>query len=161
MTKKNEDQNTQSVQNEQSVSILGQFIKDLSFENPDPIAFLGSENTQPNMNMDVQVTVDNLKKDHFEVVLVLKLTAAHNEKTIFLTELSYSTIVYVNEDAVGAENINPILLVHVPHLSFPFVRAILFNIIRDGGLPAFTIHPIDFAALYEQNIKDKNNSTVQ
>lgn len=161
MTKKNEDQNAPSTQNEQPVSILGQFIKDLSFENPDPIAFLGDKDAQPNMNMDVQVTVHNLKKNHFEVVLILKLTASHNEKTIFLTELSYSTIVHVNEDAVGVENINPILLVHVPHLSFPFVRAILFNIIRDGGLPGFAIHPIDFAALYEQNVKNKDNSTVQ
>lgn len=161
MTKKENNQAEKTVHNEQPVSILGQFIKDLSFENPDPISFLADPSVQPSMNMDVQVDVHNLKQDHYEVVLKLKLTAKHKEKTIFLSELSYSTIVYVNEEVIGKDNINPILLVHVPHLSFPFVRVILFNLIRDGGLPAFAIHPIDFGALYEQNLQGKKDQTIQ
>lgn len=155
---KNENQETPYT--EQAVSILGQFIKDLSFENPDPMIFANST-AQPNINMDVQVNVNNINEEHFEVVLNIKLTATQNEKTVFLAELAYSTIVHVNKNAIDKENINPILLVHIPHLSFPFVRAILFNLIRDGGLPAFTIHPIDFAGLYQQNLESSKQATKQ
>ncbi|MBP9752281.1 MAG: protein-export chaperone SecB [Proteobacteria bacterium] len=144
----------------QPVAILGQFVKDLSFENPDPIAFLAIQDAQPEINMDVNINANGLNDGHFEVVLKVKLTAKHQEKTIFLSELAYSTIAKIDEEAIGKENMGPILMVHIPHLAFPFVRAILYNVIRDGGLPPFAIHPIDFAGMYEQNAKNQENPTI-
>jgi preprotein translocase subunit SecB len=138
----------------QPISILGQFIKDLSFENPDPIAFLAIQDSQPEMNMDVGVNAHALNDGHFEVILKLKIMAKHKEKTIFISELSYSTLAKIDEEAVGKENLSTVLLVHIPHLAFPFMRAILYTLIRDGGLPPFAIHPIDFASMYEQNMKN-------
>jgi preprotein translocase subunit SecB len=146
--------------NDQPVSILGQFVKDMSFENPDPIAFLAIENSQPEMNMDVGVNANALESNHFEVILKIKLTAKHQEKTIFITELSYSTVAKIDVDAIGKEHLEPILLVHIPSLSFPFVRTIVYNTIREGGLPPFAINPIDFALLYEQNQNQINQPTI-
>ncbi|CAO5675279.1 MAG: Protein-export protein SecB [Holosporales bacterium] len=151
---------TIAVNAEQPVTILGQFIKDLSFENPDPISFLALQDAQPEINMDVNINAASLNESHFEIILKVKLTAKHEEKTVFLCELAYSTIAQINEEVVGKENMGPLLMVHIPHLAFPFIRAILYNIIREGGLPPFAIHPIDFAGMYEQNSKNQENHTI-
>ena len=47
--------------------------------------------------------------------------------------------------------LQPFLLIEAPHLLFPFVRRIVADVIRDGGMPPLMIEPIDFAALYQQN----------
>lgn len=146
-------ENTQ--QAAQPVAILGHFIKDMSFENPDPIAVLSTTDTPPQINMDVSVQVNSVNADHFEVVLKLKLKATQKEKTAFLVDLAYSTIVQLDTKAIPQESMNPILLIHIPHLAFPFVRAIIYNVMREGGLPPFNIAPIDFAAMYESQNKQE------
>jgi len=35
---------------------------------------------------------------------------------------------------------------------FPFVRRVLSDIVRDGGFPPFNMDPIDFVALYRQEL---------
>ena len=43
---------------------------------------------------------------------------------------------------------------------FPFARAILADVSRDGGFQPLVLSPIDFAALYQQNV-DKLQSQVK
>ena len=40
------------------------------------------------------------------------------------------------------------LLIEAPHVMFPFVRRIVADVVRDGGMPPFLIEPIDFLSLY-------------
>ncbi|CAO5677652.1 MAG: Protein-export protein SecB [Holosporales bacterium] len=147
---------TQENTQQQPVSILGHFLKDISFENPDPIALISQANVAPQVGMDVGVQVNGLNQDHFEVVLKMKLKATQNEKAAFIVELAHSTIVQIDTNNFPKENMNPLLLVHIPHLAFPFVRTIVYNMMREGGLPPFNIAPIDFAAMYEAQQKDEN-----
>lgn len=144
-------ENTQT----QPVAILGHFLKDISFENPDPIEIISQQNATPQIGMDVGVQVNGLNQDHFEVVLKMKLKAELNEKTAFIVELAHSTIVQVDTKIFPKENMNPLLLVHIPHLAFPFVRTIVYNMMREGGLPPFNIAPIDFSAMYDAQQLDE------
>ena len=88
--------------------------------------------------------------------MILKVEAKSNEKTDFICELTYGALATVN---VPEEHIRPLLLIEVPHLLFPYVRAIIANTTREAGIIPLTLAPIDFAALYrarlEQEAKNK------
>ena len=45
-----------------------------------------------------------------------------------------------------------ILLIQAPHMLFPFVRRIVADVVRDGGMPPLMIEPIDFVALYQARV---------
>jgi len=106
------------------------------------------------MGLDVSVVANGLNEDHFEVVLNTKLSAKQDEKVAFLIELAFSTIVQINKDILTSNQTESVLLVDVPQNAFPFLRAIIYNLMRDGGLPPFNLAPINFEALYQQNKKN-------
>ena len=45
--------------------------------------------------------------------------------------------------------------IECPRLLFPFARAILAEITREGGYPPLMINPIDFTPLYYAELKDR------
>lgn len=45
-----------------------------------------------------------------------------------------------------------ILLIQAPHMLFPFLRRIVSDVVRDGGMPPLMIEPIDFAQLYRSRM---------
>jgi len=127
-----------------------QYIKDLSFESPNPIAaFTNESNAQPNISVSVQAKAANLGGRNFEIVLDFRINATREEKPLFLTELSYAGIVSLGEQ-VEENEAGELLMVEAPRLFFPFARNILSDVIRDGGFPPLMLAPVDFATLYEQ-----------
>ncbi len=54
---------------------------------------------------------------------------------------------------MAAENLEPLLLIECPRIIFPFARRILSDVVRDGGFPLLNIEPIDFAAIYRQQLQ--------
>jgi preprotein translocase subunit SecB len=127
-----------------NLQIVGQYIKDLSFENPGaPAGFTGS----PEMDMGVDLKARPVGPDHYEVVFHLRVKASTEERTLFILELAYGALVRLTnmpEDAVQR-----VLLIQAPHLMFPFARRIVADAVRDGGMPPLVIEPIDFVALYQ------------
>lgn len=134
----------------QLLTAHAQYIKDLSFESPNPIgAFTDESKAQPNISVSVQAKAANLGGRNFEVVLDLRINATREEKPLFLTELSYAGIVSLGEQ-VEESKAGELLMVEAPRLFFPFARNILSDVIRDGGFPPLMLAPVDFATLYEQ-----------
>jgi preprotein translocase subunit SecB len=132
------------------ITVHAQFIKDLSFENPNPIAAFTTENAaQPNISVNVQARVENLGGRNFEVILDIRIDATREKSPLFLTELVYAGIVSLGE-SVAEEDAGALLMVECPRLLFPFARNILADVTRDGGFPPIMLAPVDFAALYEQ-----------
>ncbi|PIZ32231.1 MAG: protein-export chaperone SecB [Alphaproteobacteria bacterium CG_4_10_14_0_8_um_filter_37_21] len=150
--------------NNQPIMILGQFVKDLSFEHPDPLFSLNiPADKQPDMNVDVAINTKPAEQEGlYEVTLGVNVSAKAADKTMFLLELSYSAFVQVDMQAVEKDQLNPVLMINVPHMLFPFVRGIIYNTVREGGLPPLMLNPIDFAAMYEANLqKDKPSSSKE
>ncbi len=159
MTQKEKDNKT-AQQNQPTIQVNGQYIKDLSFEAP-KMPFLLSKQEQPptiSINIDVNASRINEEAKLFAVELVVKINAKIKEETAFLCELTYGAAVTLN---LPAEHVKPVLLIEVPHLLFPFVRAIIANTIQEAGLPPLSLNPIDFAALYRSRMaqEDKQKST--
>lgn len=132
------------------ITIHAQYIKDLSFENPSPIAsFTNETNAQPNISVGIQAKADNLGGRNFEVILEIRIDATREKTPLFVTELTYAGIITLG-DNVGEDEAGPLLMIESPRLLFPFARNILADVTRDGGFPPLMLAPVDFAALYEQ-----------
>src|ERR1700679_557138 len=137
--------NQQPAPSEAPIGVSAQYIKDFSFENPNtPQIFAGlSPQSQPQMNMMVNVQTRGLAERTFEVVLFLKLETSLDGKTAFIAELSYAGIFPLC--AMSEEHFKMLLLIECPRILFPFARQILMDMIREGGFPSVMISPIDFA----------------
>ena len=163
MTEKEMPQNntTTEQENEQTnvaFGIVTQYIKDQSFENPNPIeAFLETQETQPTISIDITANAKKVREGLFEIALDLRAKGSVDEKkTLFIAELTYGAIVAVDETKVPAESVGPLLMVHFPTLLFPFARAIMADMTREGGFPALMLNPIDFGAMYQA--QQQNNT---
>ena len=131
------------------MQILGQFIRDLSFENVVMQKGLIAQEMQP----DVQVTVslDARKRpveNTFEVISKFKVVSKNkaNGDTLFLLELDYGGIFFV--EGVPEDQLHPFLLIECPRMVFPFIRRIISDVTRDGGFPPLNVDNVDFLALY-------------
>ena len=133
-----------------------QYVKDFSFESPSsPDVFLNQPG-QPNVEVAINVVSSKLENNHFEVVLKIAATAKTEDKTIFIVELSYGGIVSSN---VTDENmLHPLVSIEGPRLIFPFARAVVANITREGGFMPLNLNPIDFLALYQQNMQRRQQA---
>lgn len=138
------------------LQILGQFVRDMSFEN---IAAQKALNAQVQPDFVVQVALDARKReaeDQFEVIMKLKVESKTREATpqpIFLMELEYGGIFKVEN--IANEQLHPFLLIECPRMLFPFVRRIVSDVTRDGGYPPLNLDTIDFLALYRQQLAQR------
>ena len=132
---------------------LGQYTKDLSFENPQVPSKLPHMMVKPNINVGVNVNAVTLDKeqDVYEVDITIKVQAEIEESPCFIVELSYASVVQLNN--IDESNKSFVILVEIPRMLFPFARRIIADTVRDGGFPPLYIEPIDFLKLFEKNIQ--------
>ena len=133
--------------------INAQYLKDLSFENPNPLDAYKKTDEKPDIQVNVNTAVRKLPDNAFEVILDIKTEAKKKDKISFIAEVSYAGIFTLNQ--VPAEHEKPLLLIEAPRMLFPFARYILAEVTRDGGYPPLMLNPIDFAALYRKQMEEK------
>ena len=141
-----------------ALQINAQYIKDFSFEAPNMPFALMEMKTPPEININIDLKADKTKNEKvFTVDLSLRLDAKTKEtnKTLFLCELVYGALVTLD---VPDEAREPVLMVEIPHMIFPYARAIIGNAIREAGLPSLQINPIDFAGLYRAKLAEKEKA---
>lgn len=133
-----------------SLSIVAQYIKDLSFENPLAPNRAPDQEGGPNIEIQVNVNGRKLSDDDSEVAMQFRVEAKTGDQTAFIVELVYAAVFKIQ--GVPPESMKPVLLIEAPRLIFPFARRILSDVTRDGGFPPLLLEPINFAALYQQNL---------
>lgn len=133
--------------------VRGQYVKDLSFENPGAPQSLVNMSQAPSVDVNVNVTVNPVQGNDFEVVLTLNASANNNDKPVFVVELSYAGV-FTLSPSVPEEHKGPVLLIECPRLLFPFARAIVADATREGGFPPLMLQPIDFVAIYQQQAQN-------
>lgn len=129
--------------------ILTQYMKDLSFENPNSPVIFGQTQNQPKITISVDVKVNPIQERLAEVVLALRVEAQVGEKNAFLIELDYAGIVNLQEE-VDPEEAERCFMIEAPTMLFPFARSIIAALSRDGGFMPFLMTPIDFEQLHAQ-----------
>jgi preprotein translocase subunit SecB len=136
-----------SAENGPFIHAHAQYIKDLSFENPLAIEVVTSEGIDPQVNLNCSVEHTQLGETAYEVVLSMEGRAVQDDKTLFLVAVDYAGMFTLAN--VPEEHIDPLLKIHCATLLFPFARAIIANITREGGYPPLLIDVIDFSQLYQ------------
>lgn len=134
------------------MKVLGQFIRDMSFEN-----ILARKPVEGEVQPDIQVQValDGRKRgegNQYEVVTKFNVTSKNkgSDNVLFVLELEYAGLFQI--DNVPNEQLHPFLLIECPRMIFPFVRRIVADVTRDGGFPPLNLDNIDFVALYRQQL---------
>jgi len=132
------------------LNITHQYVKDLSFENPGaPTLFLQPPDGAPDIAIEVNVGADQIGENLFEVTLHVEAQAKAGETVLFITELDYGAIAEVGD--IPEEHKQPLILIEVPRMLFPFARAIISNVTRDGGFPPLMISNVDFVEMYRRS----------
>ncbi len=135
------------------MQILAQYIRDLSFENA--VATKGAPQGDVQPEMTVQVSLDartRQTENQYEVISKYRVTSTNKSdgQTMFLAELDYGGVFHI--DGVPEDQLHPFLMIECPRMLFPFVRRIVSDLTRDGGFPPFNMDPVDFVALYRQEL---------
>ena len=128
-----------------AIGLLSQYVKDLSFENPNAPAVYQNQ-TQPQIDVQFNIGASQVGDDVHEVVLKIEARAEGDGQTVFIVDLAYAGLFGIRN--VPDEHVQPFLLGEAPRLLFPFARRVLADAVRDGGFPPLMLEPIDFAALY-------------
>jgi preprotein translocase subunit SecB len=133
-----------------SVNVLGQYLKDLSFENPRAPMSLQPREQNPPININVNVNARQLGPTDLEVTLTMEAKAGTGADVLFAVEIAYAGVFRLMN--VPPEHMQPFVMIECPRLLFPFARQIVADATRNGGFPPLMIDPIDFVALFQQNV---------
>lgn len=140
-----------------NLQVMAQYIKDLSFENPGAAAEI---NQRPQIDLSVDLNAKRIENEVFEVELKIRVDAKSDGKALFLLEVAYAGVFQLRNVPDTATQ-QAILLIQAPHMLFPFVRRIVSDVVRDGGMPPLMIEPIDFMALYQARVAQAGGQAPQ
>lgn len=141
-----------------SFSVGAQYIKDLSFENPNVIKIMTQTGGTPEVNFNLGVAANGVGPDAYEVTLTARAEAKRDGLTAFIVELSYSGIFRLSN--IPQDQIEPLLFIEAPRLLFPFARSIISDLTRDGGFTPLMLQPIDFVDLYRRKLAERQGQAV-
>jgi preprotein translocase subunit SecB len=130
-----------------AVGVISQYVKDLSFENPNAPAVFQWQG-QPQIYVNFNIGNAQIADDVHEVSVKINVSAKSAEKTAFAVELVYAGLFGIRN--IPEDQMAPILLAQAPAMLFPFARRVLADAVRDGGFPPLMLDPIDFGSLYMQ-----------
>jgi preprotein translocase subunit SecB len=132
------------------LNVLGQYIKDLSFESPGAPQALQAPPQNPQLQVSVNVGASAKADEAYEVTLNIEVHAKSDNGVIYNVELAYAGLFRLRN--IPQNLLQPVLFVDCPTLLFPFLRRVLADVTRDGGFPPLMLDPIDFGRLYQQNV---------
>jgi preprotein translocase subunit SecB len=134
------------------VTILAQYIKDLSVENPSAPQVYQWQ-VQPSLDVQFNINVQTAADDVHEVSLKIEVTARSDNGVHFVVDLSYAGLFGLRN--VPAESLQPFLLVEAPRLVFPFARQIVAEAVSNSGFPPLLLDPIDFTSAYMAQVQQQ------
>ena len=131
-------------------SVMTQYTKDFSFENPNAPRTLAAQQQGPKISLQINVNARQIAPSDYEVSLLLEGGAGEGAEALFKFELNYAGVFRVEN--IPAEQIQPLVMIEGPRLLFPFARQIVAESVRAGGYPPLYVDPIDFHGLYMQRL---------
>ena len=135
-----------------TMKALGQFIKDLSFEN---IAAQESRQGTGTPDIQVKINLDASKREqenqyNSSIKINIESKDTETQENIFLLELDYGGI-FIIENA-PEDQLHPLLMIECPRMLFPFIRRVIHDVTRDGGYPPLNLDSIDFLSMYKAEV---------
>lgn len=152
-----ETNQTQSEESRPQFRLQKMYIKDLSFENPNaPEVFMPQAGQEPNVELNLKLSNRKIDDLHWEVALHVNAEVVNKKdenKTMFVMEIEHAAIFYLNN--IPEEHLAMVLAVDCPTLLFPFTRQIVSQVSVDGGFVPFQMEPVNFMALFQNQMKQQ------
>jgi preprotein translocase subunit SecB len=136
-------------QQQSLLTVHTQYVRDLSFENPNAPQIYAQMKTQPKVDLRLELPIRRIQERLFELGLKFTLNATLEEQTAFMIELDYAGLISVGNH-VQEEEIEAVLAIDGARMLFPFARRVISDVARDGGFPPVMVGNMDFAQLYRQ-----------
>ncbi len=137
------------------ISVNAQYIKDLSFENPNAPGSLAALDRNPQIDLFLDLNIISLPEENFyEVELSIEAKARSENNKLFIVDLKYAGV--FNLLNIPADQHKMILAIHCPAMIFPFARKIIADVTQDGGFQPLMIDPIDFGVLYNKKLQEES-----
>ena len=148
---------TQAQAQPPQMKVLGQFIRDLSFENIVSRKPIEGE-VQPEIQVQVALDAKKRGENQYEVMSKYNIISKNKggDATLFVLEVEYGGIFQIEN--VSDEQLHPFLLIECPRMIFPFVRRLVSDVTRDGGFPPLNLDNVDFVALYRQTLLQRQKA---
>ena len=128
------------------------YVKDVSFEVPGAPAVF-NEQGQPQLQMNLQQSVQRLNDNAYEVVLGITLTCNAGDKSMYLVEVKQAGVFGLA--GFDAQTLDVMLGTHCPSVLYPYARQLVSDLIQAGGFPPFFLQPINFDALYAEGLRQR------
>jgi preprotein translocase subunit SecB len=133
-----------------SAGIITQYVKDLSVENPKaPDSFGWTE--APELDVQFNIAGRPINDEVQEVTLRISVTAKTAQGTLYIVELAYCGLVGMRN--MPDEQKHAFIYAEAPRFLFPFARRVIADATRDAGFPPLVLDPIDFGAVYVQQLQ--------
>lgn len=141
------DSQANGADDQPQIAMLAQYVKDLSFENPNSPQVYGWQ-AQPQIDVQFNIAANAAGDDVHEVVLRITAKAVSDNGTHFAVELVYAGLYGLRN--IPEDQLHPFIYAEAPRLLFPFARRTLAEAVQEGGFQPLLLDPIDFGTLYLQ-----------
>ena len=135
------------------LSLQKVYIKDASFEVPGAPHIFQDAN-QPQIQLNLSQQVGALAENVYEVVLTITVTCKLAEKTAYLAEVQQAGVFGMSGFDVANRDV--VLATYCPNVLVPYARQVVSDLIQNGGFPPFLLQPINFEALYAEQMRRRS-----
>ena len=136
--------------------ILSQFVKDLSCETKDVETYLFVQDIISRYHLNIDINSKAIKNKMIEVNTILNFKDPENNKFHSIFEMTYTTIIKVEDKIENKEELQKILLCDVQEKVFPDIKKTFLNFIHSSGYKNVSFDKeINFEELYNQQFNQK------
>ena len=135
----------------ENFKILTEFVKDISSETPDVQTYIFVKDTISKYHLDINIASKPLKNKLIEVNTTLKFEDKELNQKKSHFEMTYTSIVKIDEKVKNEKELKKILLCDVQNKISSNMQKIFLNMLHDSGYPEVKFDKkIDFNKLYEE-----------
>ena len=142
-----------SAENAPSLNLIGQYIRDLSFESPGSPGSIMLSSGNPTFTVGINVNVKKQADEIFAVEITLNAKAERDNAVLFAVELVYGGVYRIRN--IVEPQLSQLLMIECPRLIFPFARQVIASVTQQGGFPPLLMEPVDFTQFYLQKASNR------
>ena len=135
----------------ENFKIIGSFIKDMSSETADASTYVFVRDKISKYRLNIDINSRAVKNGIIEVNTILKFSDQPEILKKAYFEITYTSIVKVDEKVSDKKEMEKIILCDVPNKIYPDLEKIFLNLLTDSGYPGIKFEKkVDFAELFKQ-----------
>ena len=131
--------------------ILGKYIKDMSSETPDVETYIFVKDRISKYQLGIDINSKPLKNKMIEINTLLKFLDKQESKKKSYFEISFSTIIKIDDEIKEKKELEKIILCDVQNEIYPHLEKSFLNLLHNSGYPEIKFEKkINFEELFSK-----------